>query len=228
MIALDDLYREIINKPAFRNVTSTYRGSHGDCFVKICRRRERRFLLRNEARIAKRFQQYEFCPSFIGFHDFEDASFLVYRRVVGVSLMNLYYATARMISMVSDALNRINDALAREQICQLDPSPNNIIINPRLGRVWYVDYELCAPFGTETEITKSFALNTDAEKKVLSRAFQTAACQYKPASMTEYDDAFNRYMNKRLLYDLERRRHLSGMFDLFAYKMRSFWQRANL
>jgi predicted Ser/Thr protein kinase len=227
MIALDTLYRELIGAPAFRDTASTYRGPHGEYFVKLCRRSEKRFLLRNEARFAERFQQYDFCPSFIGFRDFEDASFLVYKRVTGVSLMNLFFATERMVLRVSNALDRINDTLAREQICQLDPSPNNIIINPRSGHVWYVDYELCAPFGTEIEITNSFALSTDEEKLVLSKAFRTAACQYKPSSMTEFGDAFNRYMNTKLLEDLERRRHLTGMFEFVAYKWRHFWQRAN-
>jgi predicted Ser/Thr protein kinase len=227
MIALNDLYRELISSPTCRDTLSTYRGSHSEYFVKICRRRERRFLLRNEARFAERFQRYDFCPALIGFQDFEDASFLVYKRVTGVSLMNLLFATERMVSLVSDALDRINDTLAREQICQLDPSPNNIIINLRSGRVWYVDYELCAPFGTETEIAESFALRTDEEKKVLSQAFRTAACQYKPESMMEYGDAFNRYMNRRLLDDLGRRQHLTGIFELVSYKLRHLWQRAN-
>jgi predicted Ser/Thr protein kinase len=227
MIALDDLCRELISKPTFRDTVSMYRGSQGEFFVKLSRRSKRRFLLRNEARFAKRFQPYDFCPSLIGFRDFEDASFLVYRRVTGVSLMNIFFATEHMVSLVSDALDRIKDMLAREQICQLDPSPNNIIIYPRSGRVWYVDYELCAPFDTETEITRSFALSTEEEKQVLSKAFQTAACPHKPASMTEYGDAFNRYMNKRVLEDLERRQRLTGMFELIAYKLRHFWQRAN-
>jgi predicted Ser/Thr protein kinase len=227
MIALDNLYLELVNKPALRNGVSAYRGSHGDCFVKLCRRRERRFLLRNEARFAERFRNYDFCPTLIGFRDFDDASLLVYRRVTGVSLMNVLFVTRRMISLVSDALDRINDTLARERICQLDPSPNNIIINPRSGHVWYIDYELCAPFGTEAEITDFFALDTTEEKQVLSQAFRTAACQYKPASMAEYGDAFNRFMNGKMLGDLQRRQHLAGISDLIAYKLRRFWQRAN-
>ena len=132
-----------------------------------------------------------------------------------------------MISLVSDALNRINDTLAREQICQLDPSPSNIIINLRSGQVWYIDYELCAPFGTEAEITDFFELGSNEEKQVLSKAFRTAACQYKPASMTEYGDAFNRHMNGKMIEDLQRRQHLAGVSDLIAHKLRHFWQRAN-
>ncbi len=226
VLDMDTLYREIIKVPLFRDAPSTCRGSYGEFFVKLCRRPERRFLLRNEARIAERFKRYDFCPSFIGFRDFEDASLLVYRRVIGVSLANIFFATKRMVSVVSDALDRINVILAGERICQLDPSPNNIIVNLFSHHVWFVDYELCAPFGTESEITDAFGLNTDEERQVLSRAFQTAACHYKPVSMTEYGDEFNRYMNRRLVEALERRQHVAGIIELLSYKLNHLWQRA--
>ena len=226
MTDLDTLYRELIKVPHFRDAISTCRGSYGEYFVKLCRRPERRFLLRNEARFAERFQRYDFCPSLVGFRDVDNASLLVYQRVTGVSLSNVFFATKRMISLVSDALDRINETLAGEKVCQLDPSPNNVIVNLPSSRVWYIDYELCAPFGTESEITNTFGLNTDEEKQVLSRAFQTAACQYKPASMTEYGDAFNRFMNKKLIEALEHRQNLRGVFEFLGYKMRHFWQRA--
>jgi tRNA A-37 threonylcarbamoyl transferase component Bud32 len=226
MIALDALYRELIKIPLFRDARSRCRASYGEYFVKLCRLREKRFLLRNEARYAQCLNRYDFCPPFVGFQDFDDASILVYRRVVGVSLVNVTFATKRIVSLVSKALDRVNDVLASERICQLDPSPNNIIVNSRSGQVWYVDYELCAPFGTEIEITNAFGLSTDKEKQILSRAFQTAACHYRPASMTEYGDAFNRYMNKRLVSDLERRRHLAGILKFFAFRLRLGWQQA--
>jgi predicted Ser/Thr protein kinase len=226
MTDLDELYRELIKTPYFRDAASTCRGPYGEYFIKLCRRPERRFLLRNEACFAERFQRYDFCPSLIGFRDLDDASLLVYRRVPGVSLLNVFFATEKMISLVSDALNRINEILTREKVCQLDPGPNNIIVNLPTRRVWYIDYELCAPFGTESEIADAFALRTDEEKQVLSRAFQTAACRYKPAFMTEYGDAFNRFMSKRLIESLERRRKLTGAYEFFVYKLRRFWQRA--
>jgi hypothetical protein len=225
MIALDTLYRELISEPSILNAASTRRVSYGEYFVKMCRRQEKRFLLRNEARFAERFGRYDFCPSFVGFRDFDDASLLVYRRVIGVSLASVFFATKRTVSLVSSALDRVNEVLASERICQLDPSPNNIIVNSRSGQVWYVDYELCAPFGTETEITKAFGLSTDKEKHVLSQAFQTAACHYKPASMTEYGDAFNRHMNRKLVDDMERRKHLVGILEFLAFKLRLRLQR---
>ncbi len=224
---METLYREIIKVPLFRDAPSTCRGSYGEYFVKMCRRPERRFLLRNEARFAERFKRYDFCPSFVGFRDFDDASLLVYRRVIGVSLANVFFATKKMVALVSDALGHINRILADERVCQLDPSPNNVIINLFSHHVWFVDYELCAPFGTESEITDSFELNSNDERQILTRAFQTAACHYKPASMTEYGDEFNRYMNGRLVEALERRQHLAGVIELLGHKLQHLGQRAS-
>jgi tRNA A-37 threonylcarbamoyl transferase component Bud32 len=228
MNALETLYGEILKVPLFRDAPSTCRGFYGEYFVKLCRSREKRFLLRNEARIAERFRHYDFCPPLVGFGDYEDASFLVYKRVPGVSVRNIYFMTQRIISLVSETLERINETLANERICQLDPSPNNIIIDTVQGRVWYVDFELCAPFGTETEIIESFGLRTDEERQVLKHAFQEAGCSYKPAHIVEYGDAYNRYMNALIINNLKRRQHFTGFLKFLLFRTGQYWQRVKL
>ena len=226
MIALDALYSEILKVPLFRDATSTCRGAYGEYFVKLCRSREKRFLLRNEARIAERFSRYDFCPPLVGFGDFDDTSCLIYRRVRGISVRNIFFMTKRIISLVSGMLDRVNETLAKERICQLDPSPNNIIIDSGQDRVWYVDYELCAPFGTEAEITASFGLSTEEERQTLRQAFQEAGCHYKPPHIAEYGDEYNRYMNALMISNLERRRHFTGFLEFLRFRTEQYWQRA--
>jgi hypothetical protein len=222
---LDALYGELIKVPRFRDASTIKRGPYGEYFVKLCRIQERRFLLRNEARIAERLRRYDFCPALIGFGDFADTSCLVYRRASGVSMRNIFFITRRILALVQDALNRINDILANERICQLDPSPNNIIIDSRQGRVWYVDYELCAPFGTEAEIVDGFGLSNDDEKQILQHAFQTAGCQYKPPQIAEYGDEFNRYMNDLMINNFKRRQHFSGFLKFLRHRAGQYGQR---
>jgi tRNA A-37 threonylcarbamoyl transferase component Bud32 len=225
MIELDAVYDELIKLPQFRNAAFS-RGPYKEYFVKLCRIQERRFLLRNEAHIAQRLRRYDFCPPLIGFNDFADASCLVYRRVPGVSVRNTIFITKRIIALVKDALDQINEILEKERICQLDPSPNNIIVDSKQGRVWYVDYELCAPCGTETEIVDGFGLSTEDERRVLKDAFQTAGCHYKPAHIAEYGDAFNRYMSDILIDNLKNRRRFGGFLRFFYHRARQHWQRA--
>jgi len=122
-------------------------------------------------------------------------------------------------------LDRVNEAFAHEGICQLDPSPNNIILDKASERAWYIDYELCAPFGTEAEIAASYNLHTEEERLVLYRAFRTAGCQYKPAHIHDYGDEFNRYMNDKIVRDMEKRRHVTGFLTHAARRFSRYWPR---
>jgi tRNA A-37 threonylcarbamoyl transferase component Bud32 len=219
------IYRELIQTPFFRDAESSCRGPFGKYFIKLCRSRERRFLLRNDARMARRFSPYGFCPPLIGFYEDKDTSCLIYRRVAGPSLSDAIIITKPMVAWVSSMLGRVNEAFAQEGICQLDPSPNNIILDKASSRAWYIDYELCAPFGTEAEIMDGFNLDTEEERLVLYRAFRTAGCRYKPAHIEDYGDEFNRYMNDKIVRDMEKRRHVNGFLTHSVLRFWRYWLR---
>jgi hypothetical protein len=93
----------------------------------------------------------------------------------------------------------------KARICQLDPSPNNIIVNPAEHKLWCVDYELCAPFGAMEDVLISFSLTNAKEVEILKSALNTAGCSLRPAYIKDFKEDYSVWMTSVVIANLKKR-----------------------